>query len=163
MVNVSPFISISAFSVSSWCISIFPPQWVFQCCHHLCYSVTIIHSARMYWEATRGSFSPALCLLSFSICAQAHITSRSHAAVARHGMQLIPVQGRGGAHRNDHHRIKLSAGLLWLCVWVSNRKSLELPKNATLCKWLSEVHAPTNHVTSGADLNGLTPSGPSRH
>ncbi|KAG7226025.1 hypothetical protein INR49_018635 [Caranx melampygus] len=40
----------------------------------------------------------------FSICAQADITSRSHAAVARHGMQLIPAQERGGAQRNDHHR-----------------------------------------------------------
>lgn len=39
------------------------------------------------------------------------ITSRSHAAAARHGMQLIPLQGPGGAHRNDHHRMNLSAGL----------------------------------------------------
>lgn len=46
------------------------------------------------------------------ICASFRITSRSHATVARHGMQLISAQERSGAHRNDHHTINLPAGLL---------------------------------------------------
>lgn len=38
------------------------------------------------------------------------ITSRSHAAAAWHGVQLIPLQERSGAHRNDRHMVDLSAG-----------------------------------------------------
>lgn len=59
-------------------------------------------------------------------CVKLAITSRSHAKAARHGVQLIPLQERSGARRNDHHMTNLSTGHRWKrererhspCVWL---------------------------------------------
>lgn len=65
----------------------------------------------------RRSSPPCLCQTvrrvsgaGASVQEKTRITSRSHAAAAWHGVQLIPLQERSRAHRNDHHMMDLSAG-----------------------------------------------------
>lgn len=128
----------------------FKTHFITLCPHHLYHMMQRDghpHNTRMHkmWKTTRKESEWKrfffLCLLRFCrlvqwgsgqrvICANLGITSRSHAAAARHGMRLTPLQERSGAHRNDHHRINLSAGLVWerergrqcVCMYVCERK-----------------------------------------
>lgn len=85
------------------------------------------------------------------------ITSRSHAAAAWHGVQLIPLQERSRAHRNDRHMMDLSAGAphtnTTLCYTTHTRTEF----------LISEVrprHFSSTHVTLRTEFcNTMIPSG----
>lgn len=70
----------------------------------------------VFFFPSPGSADSTVCLKGREqvvICAELAITSRSHADAARHGVQLIPLQERGGAHWNERHMTNLPAGRRW--------------------------------------------------
>lgn len=69
------------------------------------------------------------------ICPSFGITSRSHAAVAGHGMELIWLHEGGGAQRNDCHRTNPPAGLLWEGGRPCTCKSFFFEPTISLTSW----------------------------